>query len=423
MYRCPVSDKPGGAEVSSADRLAALYQQLIGLCAAASDPYELAVHLEALGYNRYRVQQEFGLDGVFRLAEKLFSMASHEVPATPAAGFPPGVAQAFIWQHGVSLLTLFAAFIWYLTGGSSGWKSPLWLLTWGQLGSALSFRAEAELDAEEAARARSIVLLIGICGLLPAALLDARPVGALVVGLLWVGSSGLLWARRAWLAGLLALATVILTLCRVETVLLLVVSVLFAPFYLEFPSAAEVQWLYRSIRLEAVSGLYGFGQGLLLKQLLVGAGGYEAVPGLLVFVVGMIWIEWRLFLFARALKKELWCQSVKAQYACIARRLLLRYVAAGALTLGAGAGLAWVLPARAGTYTLAFGLLVLLGGMGIALHAVGERRFAAVTMLAAGLTVAAGAAWTAVVSVACVAMCAYLAWIVGHPERYGLYLL
>jgi len=62
-----------------------LAQDLNQLCLEAVDAYELAAHVEALGYNRYRIQREFGLQGPFELGRRLFMRSPfRHTFATPA---------------------------------------------------------------------------------------------------------------------------------------------------------------------------------------------------------------------------------------------------------------------------------------------------------------------------------------------------
>ncbi|GEM_PF-230092 len=71
-----------GRERRSADPVKQLARSLNQLCLEAVDPYEIAAHLESLGYNRYRVRQEFGMDGPFDLARRLYQLTPHRTTLT-----------------------------------------------------------------------------------------------------------------------------------------------------------------------------------------------------------------------------------------------------------------------------------------------------------------------------------------------------
>ena len=73
-------DDSGEGERRSKEPLNQLGRQLDTLCLEASDSFEIAAHLEALGYNSDEVPARYGVLDHFELAERLFVATPKYLP-------------------------------------------------------------------------------------------------------------------------------------------------------------------------------------------------------------------------------------------------------------------------------------------------------------------------------------------------------
>lgn len=406
---------------SRAEDLETLAQELAELLRQVSDPFELAAHLEVLGYNRYRVERTFGLPNTFALAQALFARARRDFRPKAKAPAVPGVLGL---RHLAMALSLAGSLGVFLQTQEVGWLPALFLLTWSQLAARASLRAAVEMDQTGARRVVAALAWLGLLGLSLAAPLDQGPWTSWSVGAVWVGVGTLGLAGREKQAVLLALAF----LLGVGLAWGLALS----PLWIGPPMALVTLGQLPRPRLEAFAfaartsqeewpyALYGLGQGLVLWQL-VNLLGNVALLGLALYLLSALLVEMRLGAFVRALAKTLWSKSHPLELLLAIQTAFWRYALTALLpTLLLLGALPW-----AGAYATAlmgFGSLVLISAMALGLNALGGARTSAYALTAAALLLHLTQNPLVLLAVGLGLLLAFLNHL-RHPERYGVYLL
>jgi hypothetical protein len=166
-----------------------LARRLYQICRNAADPFELAAQLESLGYNRYRVNREFGLRSTFDLAERLFAIT----PRRPRLATPQhSVASPFLWQVASLIVLALSLLLYRFLPTDFPLKSDFtpnyglfaWLLTW-TLGGTYLMKSLEPADPKTKKRVLTLLLTVGLVGVGVAAWLNRPNFLEAVVGVLW----------------------------------------------------------------------------------------------------------------------------------------------------------------------------------------------------------------------------------------------
>jgi hypothetical protein len=401
--------------------LSELAHALRGLLSQVSDPYELAAHLEVLGYNRYRVERLFGLPNTFALAQALFALAQRDFRPKAKPPKPRGTLGP---RHLAVALTLGGTLVVFWSTGSVGWLSALFLLTWSQLVARTSFRAAVELETPEAEEVLNLMAWVGVLGVSVTAFLDLGFAATWGAGLAWVAVGVLtlrgLEAKAAWVASGFLLLAVLLRIAGIDPFWAGLLPLLLLlreghPLRREgFPFFGKIlaeEWVY---------GAYGLGQGFVLWKL-VDLAGERALVGLGLYLLASLLVEMRLSAFVATLAKTLWQTENPVALLLALQRSLWSYTfTASVPTFLVLIGLPW-----SGEYhvpLLGFGFLSFLSAMALALNALGAIHGSALAFLTGALLLHLAPNPLLLGAVA-LGLLLYLLEHLRHPERYGLYLL
>lgn len=419
----------GGAERRSSDPVNQLGRSLDQLCLEASDPYEIAAHLEALGYNSANVAAKYGVADHFELARALF----YRTPRRLGINLPSAAVRRSYARQLVMVLTLVVTAAIGMLTSVMAWAPVIWLLVWSQLGGALLNQARSELAEPQQSRILSLLLLLGAAGMGLLWLISPFMLGTAAVSVIWLGIAGLLWAERVRAGYLLAGTAgglVALAVWGGLPVPAALLGCLAATLALLWPLLERVpleswRWAAQRRRQLAPFVLYGLGQGALLLVLLYGAG-VEALPGVALFALILLVAEPQLLRLRARLNLYLWKGENPARYAHLARLAVVRYTAPYLLTL-LPALLVWLFPELFGTQWLfhllgfaLFGLVLILGLVALSL---GDAVMPALVFAVGGVAVALGLPFFWVVGAMA---CAEFAALLRRSEllgSYGVYLL
>ncbi|SDF31059.1 hypothetical protein SAMN04488243_1404 [Thermus arciformis] len=414
-YRKPVSAPPSPKD------LEALAQELSGLLRQAADPYELAAHLEVLGFNRYRVQKAFGLPDTFALAKALFALGSRDLEPKAKA---PRVEGNLSWRHLALALTLGGTLLVFLPLGQVGWLPALFLLSWSQLAARLAQRAAVRLEGLEAQGPLTLAVWLGALGLTLLAPLDRAAWASWNVGLAWIGVGILsLRGERVQALGQSALFAAFATAAWALSLPWLLPGPVFLLYLLgraRLPGRRAWALLGETLAEEWAYPLYGLGQGLLLLQL-VRLSGEGALVGLVLYLLGTLLVELRLAHFVRHLGRALWREKDPMALLLAVQKSFWEYFLTASLPTLLLL-LAWPWAQGYGPALLGFGLLGLVSAMGLGLNALAEARASALGLLLAALLLHLSGN-PLVLGAVGLGLALVLLEHLRHPERYGIYLL
>jgi hypothetical protein len=413
---------PGGqTDIDPIDRLA---QDLNQLCIEAVDAFELAAHVEALGYNRYRIQREFGLQGPFELGRRLFMrIPRRHTFTTPAP--PPETP----WTNRlIPALALLVAMASQLYLGPAVWMGAIWIIVWSQAGSALFWRGRGDLEPIALRRLITLELCVGVLGVALAGGLSSWPYTTWTAGALWMGLAVLLWLERPGKALALCGGALILILTRLPLTWICAGTLALLPGLLYSvparPSLLTLRWTRGQLLALLPYAAYGLGQGLPLHTLVCGAG-WTAVPGFLLFVVVLFSAESLVIRMKAGIRADLWRET---RHRYFMRKLRLRLIAYAAI-LAAPAlialllGLTWAPSFSYVVYVRNLALLALGLSLGLAHLCLFRPRWPALAFLIAGIGVTAGLPYEATVLAASALLLGVLLRQTGRVLAYGVNLV
>lgn len=417
---------PGGvtqARERPKEPLLALYQEIEGLCTSAIDPYEIAVHLEARGYNRYRVQKEFGLEGVFQLAEKLYELVPRDFPPIPKSSAILQTIKQLSARYLVVLATFSAILLFHLLGGEMGWPIAIWLLAWGQMGYSLVYHAEAELVPAKTSEVKTCVAFLGIIIATALSLLSSNPKDAFSGSVFWIGAMRALWGGEIKVAILCSVAASLGSCFGLGRMSLLSAGLVCISKFLTRSFWNGWQWLFHSLPKAVYPLLYGLGQGLFLY------GVFGCLPfGVLLWIMALL-VGW-LFLFdlilhrlSVVLNRAFWRNVDLSAFFSDVRGIFWLSVTALSAPAVAGA-LFFFSSSPLHVYFLPSGLWTAITGAGVWLFSLGEKRQPAVILLAAGLATVVLQPWRIAIGVTAailLSLCLFLK--LRRPLSYGLWFL
>lgn len=418
-----------GLERRSRDPVNQLGRSLNQLCLEASDAYEIAAHLEALGLNDPQKLAGYGTEDHFDLAERLFSRTPKRFTVKQRAA--PN-EQNFARQL-VMVLTLAVTFGIGLVASEKAWAPVLWLLVWSQVGSALLSRARGDLDEREHPPILALLLAVGLLGMGLIWLLAPFGLEALSLTLMWFGTAGLVWGKRylsAFALPLLSAGFLGLQLWQGLEPLALLAAVcvtsvgLILPLLIGQPLLRNSSWLMRQLGYLLPFVFYGLGQGCLLIALVEQSPpGAQIVPGILLFALILFLSEAHLFRLKRKLTRLLWREASTARYLAYARNAVLGYTAWYLLPLAVG-GLAWLTlgPQLWFFHWFGFALFGLVLGLSLVSLSLGNTRAPALILALAG-PAALVAPFAAVAALGAALQLLVLFRQSRYIERYGIYLV
>ncbi len=415
-YPIRENEKPG-------DSLLVLYQRTRELCVSAIDPYEIAVHLEAMGYNRYRVQKEFGLDGVFQLAEKLYALVPRDFPPVPR-GIPPlQTARQLAIRYLVVLSTFLAILFFHLRGGGMGWPVAIWLLAWGQMGYFLVYRAEAELAPPRTVEAKTSIALLGLGVAAVLSFMSPNPWDTFSGSVFWVGAIRAFWDGRVRTVVLSAIAAFLGAYLGLERISFLSAGLLSMGKFLVRSCWNGWQWLLHSWPRALYPFLYGLGQGLFLYGAFHRLS-FEILWQIMVFLVAwLFFFDFALHRFGIALNRSLWGNTSFATLFSGIRSVLLLCIAILLLPLAVSLGLLCFLSSAYVPFLLS-GFWAVITGSGVFLFSLGEQKRPAMVLFVAGVTIAIFEPLAILASVVAMGISlACLSLKLCQPLGYGLWFL
>lgn len=414
-YRKPTAETPWEASLET------LARELKDLARQATDPYELAAHLEVLGYNRYRVQKTFGLPDTFALARTLFALWDRDTqPRTRV----PRVEKSLHLRHLAVALTLLGTLLVFLPLAQVGWLAALFLLAWSQLAARVGQRVAVRLEGARAERVLAATLWLGLLGLTLLAPLDRAAWASWSVGLAWLGVA--IFTLKAKERQALLFAASFFLLAASAWVLHLPHVVLGLPLFLtvlretKVPDREAVAFLGEILPEEWAYPAYGLGQGLILWQL-VTLSREGTLLGLVLYLLASLLVELQLARFVRRLGESLWQKKdPKALLLAVQRTFWAYFLTA----LGPTALTLLALPFAEG-YTgalLGFGLLNLVSAMGLGLNALAGAPVSALGLLSGALLLHLGQD-PLILGAVGLGLGLLLLEHLRHPERYAIYLL
>lgn len=418
-----------GSERRNPHPINRLARTLDRLCLEASDPYEIAAHLEALGYNNAEVVAQYGVADHFELAQALF----YRTPRRWGLSRPHAKVQRNYTEQLIMALTLLVTAAIGLFAVVSAWLAVIWLLVWSQLGGMLLNRAKGELSPQQQSSVLSLLLELGLGGLVVVWFLDPFWSATWSVSLIWLSVAALLWLGRwraaatlpALVGGLLLLVAglelpfLIMPLGTVATSLWLL-----RPDVRRVPRACWV-WALAQWRYALPLVLYGLGQGSLLVALLRDAEA-TALPGLALFALILMGAESQLQWLRGRLNLYLWKGESVSAYVRFARRTLLRYTGMYLLPFLPALGVyLWLGPKGAPWLfgLLGFALFGLLLGLGLVFLSLGDPLVPALVFATGGALLVAGLPFFWVAGSMALVQFAALLWRSASLGRYGIYLV
>ena len=417
-----------GEDRRAADPVSQLARSLFGLCREAADPYELAAHLEAIGFNRYRVTREFGLANTFALAKRLFELTPRK-PALRLKGYTP---VALTWLRQLTLLGGILVTLGLQTRGSQAdWGVLIFLITWSVVGSRFVDLGAGALKAPQRRGLLSLLVLSGLLGLLGFWLAAPPTLAGALVGGLWWGLTVTLWLEQTAgelnLKSLLPVAIAFLGLLPYPLELALGI-LFFVTLYLLLPQLGipdRQVWRYlrRNWPFTLLLLTYGLALGALFVQL------FRSFPaGLLaggaVMILTLFAAEWGLLWVRRSLTASLWRAQGSEDYA--QSTAILRALAPQLLIFGLAAAALFWLPFSDlfyGDLLSRFGLFGLSLALALILLSLDNVLIPAALLGSAALALLWGLPLVWVLPALCVTLAAGVIFHVRRVESYGIYLL
>ena len=325
-----------GVEKRRTDLLGRLNRELFEVSKEATDPYELAAHLEALGFNSERVSREFSLPSTFELARLLFQMS----PRKPELRRRSYIQLPSLgWRQVLILAAIMSTLVLAQSSASSQWLMTLWLITWSIASGSVLTRAKEKLNAT---RQRSVFALVMLTGFIGIALigLDQRTLVAYAIAVLWWGVAGAIWLQelfkrnRFWLFGFLLSLIPLLALPALQfpLAIILALQLLLCAFVL-LPEITSIKletlrFVFADTPMLMTQLGYGTGFGLLLIQLIHLFQGnvwvFSALLALFLFLA-----EWFALGLKNSLADAMWISSTVddfLQKSLSSSQLVLRYV-------------------------------------------------------------------------------------------------
>lgn len=307
-----------GSNERSARPINRLARSMFDITKNATDVYEIAAHLEAIGYNSYRVKKEFGIDNPFKLAKEIQDIT------------PDQITEDYFWQKTFNtmwlkqltiLLAIFATIIIQVNTVPQNWLTIVWLIIWSVIGSKLVNKMHAELSLENSGRILTILAFWGFVGLATVWTLRFPTMPEATVNLLWWILTSVLWAesllQETSYKGLILVTIATLAVLPIPLlavmILLVSIGIFFIRSKLKFPSLESWKWLGKSIQSVSLLIPYGFGIGLLLVELFQLHTENILIAGGILIVMSFA-SEWLVIWLRDKLADSLWVSKSNDEY-------------------------------------------------------------------------------------------------------------
>lgn len=295
-----------------------LARKMFDITKNATDVYEIAAHLEAIGYNSYRVKREFGIDNPFELAREIQNLTPNQI--TEDYFWKKTFNATWLKQFTI-LLAIFATIILQINSVPQNWLTIVWLIIWSVIGSKLVNKMHSELSLDNSGRILAILSFWGFIGLVTVWTLRFPTMSEATVNLLWLVLTAVLWSesllQKSSYKGLILIAIAVLAILPIPllavSVLLVVVGIFFLLPMLEFPSIESWQWLAKSMQSVSILIPYGFGIGLLLVELFQLHTKYILVAGIILIIMSFA-SEWLVIWLRDKLADSLWLSKSNDEY-------------------------------------------------------------------------------------------------------------
>lgn len=297
-----------------------LARKLYDISRNASDPFELAAHLEALGYNNKRTSEEFGVETPFALARQLF----YASPRRPELGFQnPLINLKLGWYQLSLVVTIMATIGLHQSTLASNWIITLWLITWSIVSTSLVYRAQNDLKIKRREGLFTALLGLGAAGLAALWFSSSISLADLSMAVLWTSVSACLWLEqllgknRYWLkmALLNAVAFTAFAGWGLPTVFALLLAASFMIFvpHLRFVRPKMLTWITKEPFDLALYTAYGSGLGLVFIRLLqVFEKNLWLGGGLLILFLFLA--EWVTLNMRESLAKTMWTSQSQEEF-------------------------------------------------------------------------------------------------------------
>ncbi len=326
-----------GLEKRRTDLLGKLNRELFEVTKEATDPYELAAHLEALGFNNERVAKEFSLNSTFELARQMFQLSVRK-PELRRRSFVqmPGLG----WRQVLILAAIVATLVLSQNATLPQWLMTLWLITWSIASGSVIARVKDKLNEVKQRSVFSLLMLVGLIGIGFVGL-DHRALTEYTMALLWWGVAGALWLQellernRYWFLGFSLCVIAALALPALNIPLSIVFALLaFVCLFFLLPEFRRVKlesfrFIFADLPMLMTQLGYATGFGLLLIQLIRMFHGniwvFSALLALFLFLA-----EWFALGLKNSLADAMWISSTVEDFLqkCLgSSSLLLRYFA------------------------------------------------------------------------------------------------
>lgn len=324
-----------GLEKRRSDGVARLARELFEISKEATDPFELAAHLEALGFNNKRVKEEFALPDTFALARKLFHMSSRRPDLRRRSYLQLPMLG---WRQLLILLAVVASIALQQTQAVQG-PMVLWLISWSIVSSAVVAGARTKLVEKERKAIFTLLMVLGFLGIGLLALPN-RSLAELSTAILWWSVTACIWLEdlyernRYWIAGFILASLPILALVFIGTPpgLILVAQLGLSLFFfwpeLKAIKLKSLSWLKEDSLMLLAYLAYALGFAFLLLRLIqLSLSNVWLASALLLLFLFLA--EWAALGLKNSLADAMWISSSVAEYqlkSLSSSTLFLRYL-------------------------------------------------------------------------------------------------
>lgn len=335
-----------GPERRSRDPINQLSRSFNRLCLEASDRFEIIANLEALGFNSPTALHRLGVDDHFELGNALYARTPRTFERKR-----PAVARDRDWLSPIAMvLALLVTFGLGAYSSSIELAPAIWVLVWSQVAAALLSKARGELDEDAYGPVLSLLLQLGLVGVLATWVGTRFDVAGTTPAVLWFSVAGLLWGRRYAAAfGLpLVSATTIATGMWLdlppEMAQFVTIALALALVIPPMSGGSRSAWLWAARRMPSMTfaALYGLGQGVLIVALLRHTpAGADVVPGAALLAAILLSSRAMLLKLKEHLSERLWRDTSGRRFIGATRWSLLAYTGVYLAPVAVAGGFYW----------------------------------------------------------------------------------
>lgn len=295
-----------------------LARSMYDITANATDVYEIAAHLEAVGYNSYRVKKEFGYDDPFELAKAIKEIT----PKRAIVEHSWKKSLNSMWLRQLSILfAILATIVLQIKSIPNNWLTIVWLIIWSVVGAKLINKMSSELSTEKSKRVLSVNIVWGFVGLVFVWFLKYPSMPELTINILWWGLTSLLWveslSKKMSYKSFILIAIAFLGVFKIPLVpiiaLLLIASIYLVVPDMRLPKLDTWTWIISSTKAVALIAPYGLGIGLLLVELFQKHSKNTLIAGSILVAMSFA-SEWLVVWLKDRLSSSLWTSKSDKEY-------------------------------------------------------------------------------------------------------------